>query len=88
MAPYAWTLNRPTGSILNYLPVERRVALFRELDDLGAHPFRDGHLRYLDSDGREIRVWVVGDLTIHYWLDHAVREVRVTQIDPTDSFEL
>ena len=87
MAPYSWTLNRPVGSILNDLPVERRVALFRELDALGAHPFREGHLRYLDSDAREIRIWVVDDLAVHYWLDHAVREVRITQIEPTASFD-
>jgi hypothetical protein len=84
MAPYSWSLTRPAGLSFNELTRERRIALLADLDQLATHPFRDGHFRYADSDNREIRVWVRDDLVIHYWLDHAVREVRVNRIESAE----
>jgi len=85
MAPYTWTFARAAGVSFQGLSTARRISLLGDLDRLASHPFRDGHLRYTDTDTREIRVWVVEDLMIHYWLDHAVREVRITQIEPAES---
>jgi len=84
MAPYSWSFTRPAGLSFNNLTRERRIALLADLDQLATHPFRDGHFRYDDSDHREIRVWVRDDLMIHYWLDHAMREVRVNCIESVE----
>lgn len=86
MAPYTWSFTRPAGLSFNELPFERRVALLAHLDQLAAHPFRDGHIRYTDADGRDVRVWVSEELMIHYWLDHSVREVRINRIEPSETF--
>jgi hypothetical protein len=84
MAPYSWSFTRPAGLSFNELTRERRIALLADLDQLATHPFRDGHFRYADSDHREIRVWVRDDIMIHYWLDHAMREVRVNCIESVE----
>jgi hypothetical protein len=77
--PYA-----PRRPVVQRTHPQTRIALLADLDQLATHPFRDGHFRYADSDNREIRVWVRDDLMIHYWLDHAVREVRVNRIESAE----
>ena len=51
------------------------------LDSLARHPFHEGHMRYRDVDGFEFRICFLGEIDLHYRLDHAVREIRVAVIE-------
>ena len=85
MEPYSWSLARAAGRSFQNLSAAQRTMLLADLERLASHPFRASHLRYTDSDTREIRVWVIEDIVIHYWLDHAIRDVRITLIELADA---
>jgi hypothetical protein len=52
---------------------------------LGDHPFASGDYSDIDSAGRRREVAVVGRYAITFWADHAVREVKVTDLQVADS---
>ncbi|MBI5771741.1 MAG: hypothetical protein HZA93_28480 [Verrucomicrobia bacterium] len=81
MAPYTWRLDRSALVTFEGLPLNERRQIREFLDSLGRHPFHDGHLRYRDADGFEIRVCVAVDLNVHYHLDHAERVIRITGLE-------
>ncbi len=59
---------------------QRRLAAM--LDSLKIAPFRAGDLQERDTQGRRHEVLVAGDWVITYWLDHAVRELRIVGLEP------
>lgn len=48
---------------------------------LAEHPFLHSDYRLQDESGREIEHLLIEDFVFAYWLDHAVREVRITDIE-------
>jgi hypothetical protein len=44
-------------------------------------------MRYRDQDGFEFRICFLGDLDVHYRLDHAAREIRVAVVEQHPSLE-
>ncbi len=49
--------------------------------ELSADPFLVPDLTSLDADGREIFQFMSDGFIFDYWVDHAVRQVIVTDID-------
>jgi hypothetical protein len=49
-----------------------------------ATPFRAGDLQERDAQGRVHEVLVVGEWLVTYWLDHAVRELRVVRLEQNE----
>jgi hypothetical protein len=47
---------------------------------LGKDPSRRGDFAERDSNGREIEVLIFRRYAILYWTDHAVKELKVTEI--------
>ena len=54
------------------------VALVRQL---ALHPHVRSDYSLPDESGREIEHLMIEDFVFAYWLDHAVREIRITDID-------
>lgn len=58
---------------------QRQVrGLARQLAD---HPFVRSDYVLPDDSGRPIEHLLMGDFVFSYWLDHAAREVRITDIE-------
>ena len=55
-----------------------------EIRLLGNNPSRDSHFTELDDSGREIQGIISGSYCILYWVDHAVKEIKITQIRYAD----
>jgi hypothetical protein len=87
MQPYSWALDRTAAREFEGLDSHARRQVYEFLDFLARHPFQEGHMRYRDQDGFEFRIGFVGDLDVHYRLDHAVREIRVAVVEHHPSLE-
>jgi hypothetical protein len=79
--PYDWALARRAAKVFDTLSARRRQQLVDSADEIARHPFQKGQLTYHDRDGREMQVYSAGKFDIHYWCDHAVREVRISVIE-------
>lgn len=71
------------GVLARLLPLPRRKQrqigqLARQLAD---HPFVRSDYALPDEAGRLIEHLLMGDFVFSYWLDHAAREVRITDIE-------
>ena len=58
---------------------QRRLAA--ALEGLKLNPLRPGDLQEKDAQGRSNEILLADDWLITYWLDHAVREVRVLRLE-------
>ena len=81
MQPYSWAMNQAPAREYALLDPTFRHHLREFLDSLARHPFHEGHMRYRDVDGFEFRICFLGEIDLHYRLDHAVREIRVAVIE-------
>jgi hypothetical protein len=69
------------AEFLLQLPKRRQrkvVSLARQLAD---HPFIRSDYALADESGRSIEHLMIEDYVFAYWLDHAERELRITDID-------
>lgn len=62
------------------LPKARQRVVLDLADQLARHPFRVGDYRTLDAHGRDVESLLIGDYHFTFWVDHAMREVRITEI--------
>ena len=62
-------------------PARERRLLLRLLEQLEANPFREGDFRVKDETERLQQVTGVAGFLVTYYADHAVKEVRVTEIE-------
>jgi hypothetical protein len=51
------------------------------LDQLADNPSQIGDYFEPDESGREVQFILVRDLLIAFWADHAVRELRIVDIE-------
>lgn len=71
------------------LQMERPVRAEREriltfLENLAHHPGSHGDYTDHDDAGRSVQIKIIGDYALTYWADHAVKEVKVTNIEKAD----
>lgn len=57
---------------------ERKVLLIAR--ELSAHPFVRSDYTLPDDTGRQIEYLLIEDFVFGDWLDHAVRELRIVEI--------
>ncbi len=84
MAPYALVLHEEAARRLAAAsrPEQRRLGSI--LDGLKDAPFRKGDLQERDGLGRDNEILVDGDWLVTFWVDHAVREIRVVRVESAD----
>ncbi|MCW5550251.1 MAG: hypothetical protein KIT44_14910 [Opitutaceae bacterium] len=60
-------------------PKQRRLIglLFR----LAEQPDQVGDYQSRDDTGREVQHLLIGDLVVSFWPDHAVKELRIVEIE-------
>lgn len=62
---------------------QQRILLDRA-HELAADPFLAPDFRETDAEGRDLGHVVVGDFVFTYWVDHAARQVMITDVDGTE----
>jgi len=65
-------------------PPRERALILAFLDQLQFNPNRPGDYEETDSVGRRIQIKIIGKYALTYWADHAVKEVKVTNIELAD----
>jgi hypothetical protein len=63
------------------LSPRQRRQLRLALDRMTEHPPLDAPVAFLDTTGREQRLWRDGEFEILFWIDQSIRELRVTEVE-------
>ncbi|MDO8544684.1 MAG: hypothetical protein Q7S40_29940 [Opitutaceae bacterium] len=62
-------------------PKKLRQAILAELDSLAREPFAEPDLVKTGASGRKYAIRVRERIVLTYWVDHAVKEVRVIRVE-------
>lgn len=57
-----------------------KLTITNLFDNLSLNPFRAGDYVEPDEVGRPVQVMVVGNRAVYFWADHAIKEVKVTDL--------
>lgn len=81
-SPFAFepVLSGKASSFLVGLSRTKQKQVLRLLFQLAEHPTQLGDYATREDGGREIQHLMVGDWHFSFWADHAVRELRITEI--------
>lgn len=66
---------------LGQLPKQKERKALSLVRDLALHPLLRSDYSLPDDSGRSIDYILIGEFVFGYWLDHAVREVRIVEIE-------
>ena len=74
---------------IEVLQIERpnkgeRHRILAFIESLANNPERIGDYTEYDDASRPVQIKIVGDYALTYWVDHAVKEVKVTKIEKAD----
>jgi len=62
------------------LPRRKQRRVLDLADQLSEQPFEVGDYRTDDASGHQIENLLIDGYIFSYWVDHAVKEVRITEI--------
>ena len=82
--PYSLFVRHELYEVIRQMRPKWRAQVVRYLEALSADPFQSGDYTECDPSGSLIQVKVMGPWAILFWTDHAVSEVKVVQILPSD----
>lgn len=77
---YEPVLSGKASSFLFGLTKAKQKKVIPLLFQISDHPSQLGDYATRDEDGREIQHLLIGDWHFSFWPDHAVRELRFTEI--------
>lgn len=75
----AWLSEEAVDFLLTLSKGKRRKVLDLA-DSIAAQPFKIGDFQQADTTGRMVETVLVEEFLFSYWVDHATKEVRVTEI--------
>ena len=78
---YESVLSARASAFLIAQPKRRQRQIIDLASRLAAKPFQLGDYATTNEDGRELQHLDLGVWVFSYWVDHAVRELRITEID-------
>jgi hypothetical protein len=78
---YEPVLSSKAAAFLVSLSKPRQRKLIGLLYQLAENPSQIGDYAEPDQTGREVQFIIVRDLLIAFWADHAVREMRIVDIE-------
>lgn len=84
-SPYQVWLRQSAFDYLDSLDIAERQRLLVWMDRLAENPSRGGDFSEPGSDGRAWQVAVVAAHAVVWWVDDAVREVKVVVVRPADT---
>ena len=78
---YRPVFSEGASEFLLQLPQRQQRKVAALIRQLAAHPGVRSDYSLRDESGREIEHLMIEDYVFAYWLDHAVREIRIADID-------
>lgn len=78
---YALVFSESAADFILALPPRRRRKARSSVGRLAQDPFLRSDYSIADDTGRMIEHLLVDDFVFAYWLDHAVCEIRIVEID-------
>ena len=81
MPAYGYALGDEAVYTFTALPIRQREKLLRTLDSLARFPNQTGDYQEAGTSGRLYEVKLFADLLLTWWVDHAVREIRIVRIE-------
>ena len=73
-------LSRDAAAFIAGLPKRKQPVGLDFAEQIARQPFRIGDYQMTDSAGRSVENLLLHGFLFTYWIDHAVREVRSTEI--------
>lgn len=77
---YESHLSAPAAAFLVGLPRRKQKLVLDLADQLAKNPFRLADYSLMDGGGRTVDNAVMGEFLFTFWVDHAAKEVRITEI--------
>ena len=84
MKPYKVFLRLEAMEALRGIRAAQKSKISRFIDSLADDPSQTGDYGEQDDTQRQIEIKVIGQFAITYWADHAVNEVKVTDVRRAD----
>lgn len=84
MLSYGYALGDEAVHAFTSLPVRRRENLLRIFEHLARYPKQEGDFQESGASGRVYEVKLHDNLLLTWWVDHAVREVRIVRMEFVD----
>ena len=84
MAAYELVLHEEAAQRLAAASRSEQRRLGAIFDGLKAAPFRRGDLQERDDLGRDNEILVDGNWVVTFWVDHAVREIRIVRVESAE----
>lgn len=81
MSGYDYVLTAAATHVVLGSPKRLRQEILTELDRLARDPFGASDLEETGPSGRKYAVRVRESIVLTYWVDHAVKEVRVVRVE-------
>lgn len=81
MEPYDYALGAEAVHAFTARGVRERERLLQIFDGLAQRPFEPDDFREPGLSGREYEVKLFDNLLVTWWVDHAVREVRIVRLE-------
>lgn len=78
---YSAELSAEVGRFISSLPKRQRNSVFDLLDKIAASPHGISDYQCYDGKGRLLETVSVDRYLITFWLDHAVKELRVVEVE-------
>ncbi len=82
MISYSVYVESGVAESLLRLKSTERGRLLRFFHKLRANPFLEGDYTEHDDIGRLLQVFVIGRHAVVFWVDHAVKEVKILDFKP------
>ena len=77
---YTSHLSLPAAAMVAGLPRRKQRRALDLADQLAMHPFEIGDYRSEDAAGHTLENLLINGFIFTYWVDHTVKEVRITEI--------
>jgi hypothetical protein len=77
---YRYVIERRVAEYVVVLPRARARQLMAFFEYLARNPALTGGEWAMDANGRRNEALLFGSVTLVYWTDHAVREVRIVDV--------
>ncbi|OHE77932.1 MAG: hypothetical protein A3G75_04650 [Verrucomicrobia bacterium RIFCSPLOWO2_12_FULL_64_8] len=77
---YESHLSMPAAGFIASLPRRQQQKVLDLVEQIGRHPFQIGDYRMRDASGREVENLLIEGFLFTYWVDHAAKEVRISEI--------
>ena len=82
MRPYQTVFNRQALEFVADADEDTYAEIEQWVNRIERSPFAVGDYTEQDGDHRELQVLVLSRVAVAYWIDHAMREIRVARIEP------